>query len=62
MQVELCTLVSLKKLDMSKNLIMFLPEEIGNLANLQHLDLLGKLIAIDFVTGLIITVIIDHLD
>ena len=62
MQVELCTLVSLKKLDLSKNLIMFLPEEIGNLANLQHLDLLGKLIAIDFVTGLIITVIIDHLD
>lgn len=38
-QPEFCTLTHLVKVDLSKNQLVSLPEEIGQLCSLQHLDL-----------------------
>jgi len=38
-QPEFCSLTHLIKIDLSKNQLVCLPEEIGQLGNLQHLDL-----------------------
>lgn len=39
MQPEFCSLTHLVKVDLSKNQLTCLPDELGNLVNLQHLDL-----------------------
>lgn len=39
MQPEFCSLTHLVKVDLSKNQLNCLPDELGNLGNLQHLDL-----------------------
>lgn len=39
MQPEFCSLTHLVKVDLSKNQLTCLPDDLGRLVNLQHLDL-----------------------